>query len=130
MPSLLDIAPPEIATEKVLIERSGIELEVRGLSAFELARMTKRFPDWARQQQGIDIPAENVIALNVDIAVAIAAAGLGFDDAEVESRLTPDEVAKVVEAIMRLTMPSQRPFVEQPGNGDAAESGKARGTKY
>lgn len=129
MPSLLDIAPPEIATEKVPIERAGTEVEVRGLSAFELARMTKRFPDWARQQQGIEIPVENVIAMNVEIAIAVAAAGLGVDDAEVEKRLTPDEVTRVVEAVMRLTMPSQRPFGEAPGNGDAAESGKASGTK-
>jgi hypothetical protein len=122
MPSLLDIAPPEIATERVTVR--GVELEVRGLSALDIARVMKRFPDIRLQSVGKDVPAEDMLLTSLEATPAIIAAGLGQGgNQEIENqvaiRLSPDEQAALLDAIMTLTNPAGKsgPLASAPANG-------------
>jgi hypothetical protein len=106
MPSLLDIAPPEITAEEVDIR--GTRLSVRGLPAEEWARLYARFPELRAVVAG---QAENVSNLAAFAGqAALVAAGLGKpgdNNTEhlVMERLGHDEQQRIVETILRLSMP-------------------------
>lgn len=106
MPSLLDIAPPEITAEDVDIR--GTRLSVKGLPAEEWARLYARFPELRAVVAG---RAENVSTLAAFAGqAALVAAGLGKPcDGDTEhlvmERLNRDEQQTLVETIVRLSLP-------------------------
>ena len=131
MPSLLDIAPPEIAAERINIR--GTEIEVRGIRNREWAALLRRFPELRKQAAGLTIPEEDMAVASIEIMPAVIAAGLGNagDDkteALIAERLTDAEQAEVFNAIMRLTNPpaplagSPAAVAGQAGNGKATTS--------
>lgn len=108
MPSILDIAPPEISAERVNIR--GTELEVRGIRNREWAMLLRRFPVLQKQAAGGTVDPEEMTVASIEIMPAVIAAGLGntgdqqTEDAIAE-RLSDAEQAEVFGVIMRLTNP-------------------------
>lgn len=128
MPSILDIAPPEIAVERVNIR--GTELDVRGIRNREWAMLLRRFPELRRLAAGIAVAEEDMAASSIEIMPAVIAAGLGNTgdektEALIAERLTDVEQAEVFGAVMRLTngpaplAESPAPVAGQVGNGKA-----------
>lgn len=129
MPSILDIAPPEIATER--FEIRGGAVEVRGLRNREWAALLRRFPDLLRQQTADgeanpDFLDRMESILPAVIAAAVGACGDAESEKAIAERLTEPEQAQIFAAIMRLTNPPS-PLAESPapagqvaGNGSAA----------
>lgn len=127
MPSLLDIAPPEIAAERIDIR--GTELEVRGIRNREWALLLRRFPELRKQAAGLTIPEEDMAVASIEIMPAVIAAGLGNTGDEktetlIAERLTDAEQAEVFGAIMRLTNPPS-PLAESPAPAGRGGNGRA-----
>jgi hypothetical protein len=106
MPSLLDIAAPEITAEEVDIR--GTKLTVRGLKAQETAALLKRFPIMAKQAAKLEVDKGDALVNNLEATPAIIAAGLGKlgdagTEALVEERLTTEEKILVLAVVTRLT---------------------------
>jgi hypothetical protein len=132
---LLDIAP----TGQDVPFRDGT-LRVRGVGAKGLSRLFSRFPDLAKMVQGGGIDVGALLALGGDAIAAVIAEGLGqpgdeATEAKVDD-LTFDEVADLLEAILRQTMPGGVvPFaarLEKLGavlNPQSALAGKAPASK-
>lgn len=129
MPSILDIAPPEIAVERINIR--GKDLEVRGIRNREWAALLRRFPELRKQAAGIAVSEEDMAVASIEIMPVVIAAGLGASGDEktetlIAERLSDAEQAEVFGAIMRLTNPppplAGSPAAEagQDGNGQAA----------
>ena len=130
MPGLLDIAPPEIAAERINIR--GTELELRGIRNREWAALLRRFPELRKQAAGLAIPEEDMAVASIEIMPAVIAAGLGNTgdektEALIAERLTDAEQAEVFGAIMRLTNPPA-PLAESPVEAGQADNGKAATT--
>lgn len=110
MPGLLDIAPPEIVTERFDI-RGGF-LDVRALRNRERAMLQARFPGL-----GSNDDAEKALAFIGYLPAAIAAAAGQIGNSEIEAaiveRLSDDEMGRIFDAIMRLTNPPD-PLAESP----------------
>lgn len=111
MVSLLDIAP---ATGKVSV--AGGDVDVIALSAKQLAAILGRFPTlynlFAGRQPGI----EEVIEFAPDAVAVFIAAGTGHlgesNHEEAASRLGIDDQSKLLEAILKITLPGgSGPFV-------------------
>lgn len=106
MPSLLDIAPPELTAEEVDIR--GTKLSVKGLPAAEWARLYARFPEIRAILRG---QTEGVSDIAVFAAqAALIAAGLGKPgDAETEhlvmERLSREENRLLAQTVARLSQP-------------------------
>lgn len=124
MPSLLDIAPPEVVAESVTIR--GTEIEVRGLRNREWAALLKRFPELRKQAAGLMVPEEDMAVASIDIMPAVIAAGIidrenAITEADIAERLTDAEMARVFGVIMLLTNPpaplAESPAVAGRGNG-------------
>lgn len=135
MPSLLDIAPPEINSDTVEIR--GVPLTVHGVTAAQWAELYRRFPELRAVVAGRQTDSTNVIPA-FEGQVALIAAGLGNPgDAETENqiidRLTSEDQRALVEGILRLSLPGHifGPLRNghAPSRGAAAESGKASATK-
>lgn len=126
MPGILDIAPPEIATERFDIR--GGHVEVRGLKNREWAALLRRFPDLMRQVNGGEVDPEMLERMVAIMpAVIAAAAGTAGDEAveaAISERLTEPEQQQIFNAIMRLTNPPA-PLA----GGPAAEAGQAANGK-
>lgn len=109
MPGILDIAPPEIATET--FEIRGGKLEVRGLRNREWAALLRRFPELREQQntQADELSPEMVDRMETVMPAVIAAAAGTCGNEEIEAaiaqRLTDAEQVAVFSTVMRLTMP-------------------------
>lgn len=122
MPGILDIAPPEIAVERISIR--GKELEVRGIRNREWAALLRRFPELRKQAAGIAVSEEDMAVASIEIMPVVIAAGLGNSGDEktetlIAERLSDAEQAEVFGAIMRLTNPPS-PLA----GGPAAEAGQ------
>lgn len=128
MPGLLDIAPPEIATER--FEIRGGHVEVRGIRNKEWAALLRRFPDLMRQQVSgngevdPDMLDRLCEIMPPVIAAAAGACGDAGSEAAIAERLTESEQQQIFNAIMRLTNPPS-PLAESPvaagqSNGKAA----------
>ena len=106
MPSLLDIAPPEIGAKE--IEIRGTVLRVRGIAAVDWASLYARFPELRAMVGG---GSEDIDRLRAMMAQsALIAAGTGQPgDADVEraamSNLSADERQSLIEDIIRLSLP-------------------------
>lgn len=106
MPSLLDVAPPELMAEEIDIR--GTKLKVQGITGEGWMILYARHPVMRALVSG---RAEGLSAVETFAAqAALIAAGLGqVGDAETErlvmDRLTTDEQRQVVEMIVRLSMP-------------------------
>src|SRR5688572_21690040 len=127
MPGLLDIAPPEIAAERINVR--GTELEVRGIRNREWALLLRRFPELRKQAAGIAVSEEDMAVASIEIMPVVIAAGLGSaGDAKTETliaeRLTDAEQAEVFSVVMRLTNPPS-PLAESPAAKAGREVGKA-----
>lgn len=126
MPSLLDIAPPEIVSERVTIR--GTEIEIRGIRNRGWAVLMRRFPVLRQQMAGTTIPDDELAVASMEVMPAVIAAGLVEKVAEedIADRLTDAEQSELFAAIMRLTNPpaplaeSPAPEAGQAGNGAAA----------
>lgn len=110
MPSLLDIAPPELTAEEVDIRRGEklTKLKVGGVPNDGWAALYARFPAMRALVAGRteEAPAPELFAAQA----ALIAAGLGsLGNPEIErgimDRLTADEQISIVNTIVRLSMP-------------------------
>lgn len=127
MPGILDIAPPEIATERFDIR--GGHVEVRGLRNREWAALLRRFPDLMKQVNGGEVDPEMLERMVAIMpAVIAAAAGTAGDEAveaAISERLTEPEQQHIFNAIMRLTNPlplAGSPVAAGQENGKATTS--------
>jgi len=132
MPSLLDIAPPELSAETIDIR--GTSLKVCGIGADAWAVLYSRHPDLRAIVTG---RTEGLSPISMFAAqAALIAAGLGsLGDVEIEravmSRLTADEAGTIAAMIVRLSMPGHvfAPLLEAVAKDAAAEYGKEVVTK-
>lgn len=109
MTSLLDIAPPDVATKEVPLPRVGKSLILRGLDARDIATLMRRFPQFRLASVGRQVSEEELMDVGMDATPVIIAMGLGSSDPETEKlvleRLTIDEQASALSAVMSLTNP-------------------------
>lgn len=109
MTSILDIAPPEIASKEVAIERVGKTLTVVGLDATSITKLIKRFPKFRMSATGRKLTDEDELDLGMEATPAIIAMGLRSYDEEteklVQQNLTLEEQALLLDAILSLTNP-------------------------
>jgi hypothetical protein len=113
MVGLIDIAP---LTTTVTIRK--VPVDVSGVSARGIAQLLARFPELRALVTGREVAIENILALGGDVVAAIIAAGTGSpgDEAaeQAADRLSVDEQADLLVAIIELTMPrGLGPFVEK-----------------
>lgn len=110
MPSVLDIAPPELTAEEVEIRRGDeiTKLKVGGIPNDGWAALYARFPAMRALVAGRaeETPPPELFAAQA----ALIAAGLGsLGNPEIERgvmhRLTADEQNSIVQTIVRLSMP-------------------------
>jgi hypothetical protein len=111
MVGLVDIAP-SVET----VEVQGASVEVHGVSARGLALLLGRFPDLRKLMTGLDVEANQLIALGGEAVAAIIAAGCGYPGDEkaeaIAGSLSLDAQADLLAAILRLTLPKGvGPFV-------------------
>lgn len=130
--SIQDIAPPELATELVLLPRVNAEIEVRGITSKDLLALGKRYPMLIKQVTGAAIAVEERFVTNLEVVPALVAAGLGkVGDKDVEKlvqqNLTDEERMMLLQAIMRLTNPE--PESEAAGPFVAAAAAAANGAQ-
>jgi hypothetical protein len=96
--------------EKVAINGNGEYLEVRGVSAQDVAALLKQFPALEKIFMGRGISLDDLRALAHDCIGSIIAAGVGkLGDEEVEkaaNALPLEFQADMIEAIGRATLPS------------------------
>lgn len=124
MPSLVDIAPPELTAEEIDIR--GTKLKVQGITGEGWMTLYARHPALraivSGHTEGL-APAELFAS-----TVALIAVGLGSGDPKTErlvmDRLTTDEQRQVAEVIVRLSMPGHvfGPLL----NGGVADAAAAR----
>ena len=113
MVGLIDIAP---LTKAVTIR--NVPVDVSGVSARGIAQLLARFPELRALMAGREVAIEGLLALGGDVVAAIIAAGTGVpgDEAaeQAADRLSVDEQADLLVAILELTMPrGLGPFVEK-----------------
>ena len=124
MPSLLDIAPPEIAGKEVTIR--GITLPLRGVRAIEWAQLYARFPELRRLVVGRTNGEPDQLQM-VAAQCALIAAGTGhIGSADIERaamvNLTTDEQRALIDDILKLSLPGDMlgPLLDaEGGSGDA-----------
>lgn len=143
MPSVLDIAPPELTCEELSITRQkGGEpvvtlLELRGVKMREMVGLITRFPALAKRMSGVDTPDSEMLAEGLDLMPAVIAAGLGrVGEKDVEeaisNNLTDQEQQQAFAIVMRLTAPAPgttpAPLSNGQVGGELAPSGEALAT--
>lgn len=106
MPSILDIAPPELSAETKVIR--GVPLNLQGIPADQWAVLYSRFPAMRLVVVGGAFTSDqNIELLKAQLALIAAGMGqLGNDDIEraVLERLTPDERQDIAQTIMKLSV--------------------------
>lgn len=106
MPSILDVAPPELSAETKVIR--GTPLNLQGIPGDQWALLYSRFPAMRLLVVGGEPSADqNIELLKAQLALIAAGMGqLGNDDIEraVLERLTPDERQDLTQTIMRLSV--------------------------
>lgn len=117
MPSILDIAPPEIAAETINIR--GGEIKVRGLRNREWAGLMRRFPELRKQVAGMLIPTEEMAVLSLELTPAAIALVLGQPEDVIDERFSDAEQVQIFNVIMRLTNPPS-PLAESPAKAGPA----------
>ena len=133
MPSILDIAPPELTAEEVDIR--GPKLRVQGIGADGWVRLYTRFPELRAMLTGNMDGVSELAAFSAQ--VALIAAGLGKpDDAETEQaimrRLSREDIQLLGQAINRLSQPGHvfGPLLNGAAlDGDAAPDTAVPATK-
>lgn len=132
MPSLLDIAPPELSAEEVDIR--GAKLRVRGVTGEEWAALYARFPILKNVMGGRAVNVPLLDQLRAQAAL-IAASLDKMGDAEIEravlDRLTVGDQQVVLETIGRLSLPGAvfGPLLDEPAEAGDAAPGKEAVTK-
>lgn len=131
MPSLVDVAPPELTAETVDIR--GTPLRVQAIDNEGWMRLHARFPELGAILDGRADDLTRLEALRVQ--AGLIAAGLGqIDDAETErlvlDKLAPADQQRIMETIFRLSMPGDvyRPLLDGAAGGREPATG-APGTK-
>lgn len=133
MPSLLDIAPPELSAETVDIR--GTTLTVCGIAADGWATLYSRFPVLRAIMAGRSIEGAALDVLRAQSALIAAGTGApGNADVERAAmvNLTEDDQKMLVETIRRLSLPGHvyGPLLDGAAeDGAAAGPGKAAATK-
>lgn len=124
MPSLADVAPPELTAETVDIR--GTPLRVQAIDGEGWMRLHTRFPELAPILDGRAGDLTRLETLRVQ--AGLIAAGLGApDDAATErlvvDKLTPADQQRIMEVIFRLSLPGHvyRPLLD----GAADDRGRA-----
>lgn len=134
MVGLVDIAP---AVET--IDCGGASVEVYGVSARGVAHLLGRFPELRKMMSGVELKADELMAIAPDAVAAVIAAGVGKpgDKATeaIADRLPLEVQIDLLAAVLRLTMPKGvGPFVEKIAgamgslNVEAGQSAKAQDT--
>lgn len=104
MPGLLDIAP-NVET----VDVRGTPVTVYGVSAKGIALLLKRFPELRLMMTGRSVEVERLMEIGGDGVAAIIAAGCGYpgdlEQEEMACRLSIDEQADLLAAILKLTLP-------------------------
>lgn len=130
MTSLLDIAPPDVATKEVPLPRVGKTLVLRGLDARDIATLMRRFPSFRLAAAGRQVSDDELMEVGMDATPVIIAMGLGSSDPDTErlvlERLTIDEQAAALTAVMSLTNPDA-PRPDAPFRGARRARGGASG---
>lgn len=136
MPSIFDIAPPKLATRFLSVDREGeggamvpIQIEVRGLTIYEMAALMRRFPVLAKKDtkelfiKG-DIDPELLEQTTKETQawlIAAIAIGVQVVDATeelVRERFSDSEILAIGSVIMEMTNPAER-TIPLAGNGAA-----------
>ena len=133
MPSLLDIAPPEIGAKE--IEIRGTVLRVRGIAAVDWASLYARFPELRAMVGGGSEDIDRIRAMMAQSALIAAGTG-NPGDADVEraamTNLSADERQSLIEDIIRLSLPGDvfSPLLDAatPPNGHDARRGAGPAT--
>lgn len=132
MPGILDIAPPEIITERFDIR--GDYVEVRALRNREWAVLLRRFPHLRQQLAGAaEEPPDPVTA--IEMIPAVVAAGLVLEGVEATKKISEIEIAvsknlsdeeqkQLCDAIMRLTN-TPAPLAGSPVEAGQVANGQA-----
>jgi len=132
MPSLVDIAPPEIGAKEVEIR--GKVLRVRGIAAVDWAALYARFPELRIMVGGGSDDIDRLRAMMAQSALIAAGTGdPGDPDAEraAMSNLSAEERQSLIEDIIRLSLPGDvfGPLLDAGlPNGHDALRGAAPGT--
>lgn len=131
MPSLLDIAPPEISAVEVDIR--GTKLRVAGIAALEWAMLYGRFPELRRLVLGDVVEGGDRLRF-LAAQSAVIAAGTGHPgDADIERAsmtvLTFDERQELFEEILRVSLPGDVLSPLLDGSPPAGANGAGRHTK-
>lgn len=128
MPSLADVAPPELSTEEVDIR--GTKLNVVGLSGEQWARFYAEFPELAAALSGqTGEPLWGVKELRAYSAVVAAALGRPGDEeteAMARNNLSREDLSSIVMTAIRLSHPGH---VFGPLLNGAAQAGPALATE-
>jgi len=106
MPSLLDIAPPDIGAKEVEIR--GTVLRVRGVAAVDWAALYARFPELRIMVGGGSEDIDRLRAMMAQSALIAAGTGKPGDADEERaamSNLSADERQSLIEDIIRLSLP-------------------------
>lgn len=107
MPSLADVAPPELAAEEIDVR--GTLLKVRGLSGEEWMALYARFPEFAAVLGGkSDAQISGITEVRSQAALIASALGCPGDaatEALVLERLSGDDQRLVMSAAVRLSHP-------------------------
>ena len=109
MPSLLDIAPPEIGAKEVDIR--GTRIVVQGIAAIDWARIYARFPEFRAVIGGRGNPGEDIDRGQMMLAqCAVIAAGTGhLGDPDIERaamvNISRNEQTMLIKEIIRLSNP-------------------------
>jgi hypothetical protein len=134
MPSILDIAPPELSAKEVEIR--GVKFTLCGIPAIDWATLYARFPVLRAVAAGVTdgVTASPVIVHAMNAAVIAAGVGqLGNPDVErvASANLTRDEMESLVSEVFRLSAPGAmlgplldgEPYSSAPlPNGDVGQN--------
>lgn len=130
MPSLADLAPPELTAETVEIR--GVELKVRAIDNDGWMRLHTRFPALRAILSGRSVPRVE----EVEMQAGLIAAGLGkIDDPDTErlvlANLATEDQQRIMEVIFRLSLPGHvyGPLLNGAQDGRAEHYTEAPATK-
>lgn len=107
MPSLLDIADPELSPTE--IDLGGRALTIRGIKAKEWLDLYARFPELRHMVEGND-DVEMSRSRGVQIQAAVIAAGTGYigdqrHEMAALNKLSRDELTMAVQEIISISYP-------------------------
>ncbi len=132
MPSLLDIAPPELSDAGITV--GGVPKLAHGLRALTYAQLLRRFPGMALAAAGREIADEERVPMMLEAAPALIAAAMGHPgdaglEAEIAAELSVEEATSAFVKILDLTFPTGKATPGPLAGNGADGSTKAPGLR-